>query len=116
MMPRATIRHARIRVIFQWSLRTDTTASISATDDVRAANIARRKNAIPTISPPGMVLNTSGIVVKRRPNPLLISVLLENRTKAGTIISPDRKATQVSVRATVYADFSMLSCLRMYEP
>ncbi|HJH57707.1 MAG TPA: sodium-dependent transporter, partial [Euryarchaeota archaeon] len=57
----------------------------------------------------GSYMRKQDNIEKRRPNPLLISVLLENRTKAGTIISPDRKATQVSVRATVYADFSMLS-------
>ena len=85
-------------------------------DDVRAANIASRKNAMPTTSPPGMEENTCGMVVNRRPNPLVMSVLPENRTNAGTIIRPDRKATVVSVRATVYADFSILSFLRMYEP
>ena len=45
---------------------------------------------------------TWGIVVNRSPNPLVIpSELPENSTKAGTIMSPERNATLVSVRATV---------------
>ena len=56
--------------------------------------------------PAGMDSNTSGIVSNMRPNPLERPGPM-NRTTAGTIIRPDRKATQESIRHIVYADFSM---------
>lgn len=90
----------------------DTTVSASDIDDVQAANIASRKNAAPMAWPAGMDSKTRGMVWNMSPGPSEIPTPL-NITTAGTIMRPDRKATEVSIRLMVWAERSMFTFLRM---
>ncbi len=58
------------------------------------------------------ILKTSGVVLKISPGPLESPVSLNTMT-AGTTRSPDKNATEVSVRQIVWADLSMLTCFLM---
>ena len=110
-----TIRQLGIR--FQWnrSSTMETTVSIKEMEDVIAASTTNKKNTAPTICPPNISLKTFGSVINIRLGPAFkaFSSPPEKTNTAGTIISPDRKATKVSNTSIWRTELSMLSSFRM---
>ena len=64
-----------------------------------AANVMNRKNTVPQMRPPLMVLNTAAIVSNRSAGPALTSS--PSDVQAGKMISPDMIATKVSRTMTL---------------
>ena len=72
-------------------------SNTAITVDIAAKNI-KRKNSVPKIRLPGILLNTLGSVIKSSSGPLPGSIPKEKQ--AGKMMSPADSATKVSKRMT----------------
>jgi len=60
----------------------------------KLANVINRKNSVPQMRPPSMLINTLGSVIKMRLGPA--SGEMPKEKQAGKMISPAQMATKVS--------------------